>query len=239
MSEERILVTSHAPRIEATEDAKRHIAPGYGWASSNWSGYALGGADGSYHSITGDWIVPAVKRSLRPTYSAAWIGIDGFNNGNLIQAGTEQDFLYGKARYSAWWEILPAASITIPEPVDAGDHMYSSIVNNNDGTWSISLENKTKGWTFVTIQAYSGPGASAEWIMEAPMVNSHLAKLADYGQTVFNPGTINGGNPDLVKSDGGIMIQRRKQVSTPSYPDSDTDGFRMAYGAITPLPNRA
>ena len=84
------------------------------------------------------------------------------------------------------------------------------------------------------MQAYSGPGTSAEWIEEAPTIGGHVATLAHYGQTTFNPGTVNGGNPSLVVSDGGVMIQRRTQVSTPSLPDSDTDGFNVAYGSTAP-----
>ena len=30
------------------------------------------------------------------------------------------------------------------------------------------------------------------------------------------------------------MIQRNRQVSTPSAPDGDTDGFNMAYGSKAP-----
>jgi hypothetical protein len=30
------------------------------------------------------------------------------------------------------------------------------------------------------------------------------------------------------------MVQKRVQVSTPSSPDGDTDGFNMAYGSTAP-----
>lgn len=204
----------------------------YGWASSNWSGYAVDTS--TYSAITGQWVVPAVSRTKGPTYSSSWIGIDGFNNSNLIQTGTEQDYSSGSAQYYAWWEILPAAETEIPDPVSAGDHMSASIVNDGNGDWTITLKDTTQGWTFSTVQAYSGPGTSAEWIEEAPTIGGHVATLAHYGQTTFNPGTVNGGNPSLVVSDGGVMIQRRTQVSTPSLPDSDTDGFNVAYGSTAP-----
>ena len=204
----------------------------YGWASSNWSGYALDTS--TYSAITGQWVVPTVSRTKGPTYSSSWIGIDGFNNSNLIQTGTEQDYASGGAQYYAWWEILPAAETEISYPVAAGDHMSASIVNDGNGDWTITLTDITQNWTFSTVQAYSGPGTSAEWIEEAPTIGGHVATLAHYGQTTFNPGTVNGGNPGLVTADGGVMIQRRTQVSTPSVPDSDTDGFNVAYGSTAP-----
>jgi Peptidase A4 family len=91
--------------------------------------------------------------------------------------------------------------------------------------------------TFSTVQTYTGPQTSAEWIEEAPSVGGRIAPLANYGQTTFDPGTlVNGINPGLTASDGGVMIQKGIQVSTDSNPDSDTDGFNMAYGATAPSP---
>ncbi|KYP79273.1 G1 family glutamic endopeptidase [Ferroacidibacillus organovorans] len=227
---------SHAPRISLRlPKATKSSTTSFGWASSNWSGYAITG--GPYNSITGSWTVPTVQPSSRSTYSSSWIGIDGFNNSSLIQTGTEQDYYNGKAHYNAWWEILPAAETVITPssyPVNPGDQMYADIQNLGGGTWSIEIQDKTQGWTFTTNQAYSGPQTSAEWIQEAPTVGGTVAKLANYGQTTFNPGTVNGVNPGLVTADGGVMIQHNIQVSTPSVPDSDTDGFNVAYGSTSP-----
>ncbi len=180
--------------------------------------------------------MPTVTRSHGNTYSSSWIGIDGFNNSDLIQTGTEQDVsANGLTNYYAWWEILPASETTISSmTIQPGDHMSASINNNGNGTWTISLTDNTTGQSFSTTQTYTGPARSAEWIMEAPEVGGHISTLANYAQTTFNPGTVNGANPGLVTTDGGIMIQHKKQVSTPSVPDSDTDGFNIAYGPTAP-----
>jgi len=209
-------------------------SPTYGWSSSNWSGYAL--SNGTYHSITGQWVVPTVAPAKGSTYSSSWIGIDGFNDSDLIQTGTEQDYTSGSAQYYAWWEILPAAETEIADPVAPGDTMSASIVDNGNGTWTITLQDVTQGWTFTTVQAYDGPATSAEWIEEAPTIGNRIATLAHYGELPFNPGTVNGGNPDLVTSEGGVMIQNRKQVSTPSVPNTEGNGFNLAYGATAPAP---
>ncbi len=221
----------NAPRIRAKSSAP---TGSYGWSSSNWSGYAVTGS--TYNSITGSWVVPTVSSPRGTEYSSCWIGIDGFNNSDLIQTGTEQDASSnGSTSYSAWWEILPAAETPISSmTIHPGDHMSASIVNNNNGTWTITLNDNTTGQSFTTTQAYSGPAQSAEWIMEAPTVGGRVATLAHYGQATFDPGTVNGTNPGFTSSDGGVMIQHNKQVSTPSNPDSDTDGFNVAYGSTAP-----
>ena len=180
-------------------------------------------------------LIVIVQPSKGSTYSSSWIGIDGFNNSSLIQTGTEQDYYNGSTHYDAWWEILPAAETVITNMiVKPGDHMTASIKNDGNGDWTITINNVTENESFTTTQAYSGPAESAEWIQEAPTIGGHVATLANYGQTTFDPGTVNGGNPGLVIADGGVMIQHRKQVSTPSAPDSDTDGSNVAYGSTAP-----
>ncbi len=220
----------HAPRV-------RVALPGgtgaLGWTSSNWSGYAI--TSSTFTSVTGSWIVPTVTRSKKATYSASWTGIDGFNNSNLIQAGTGQDYAQGRASYYAWWEILPAPETRIGSlTIRPGDHVTASISKGSGSSWTIKVTDDSTGQSFTTTQTYTGPGSSAEWIEEAPTVGGHQATIANYGQTTFDPGTANGKNPGLVAKDGGVLVQNGRQVSTPSNPDGDTDGFNIAYGSIAP-----
>ncbi|MFB5188968.1 G1 family glutamic endopeptidase [Alicyclobacillus fastidiosus] len=233
------VVISNAPRQPLTPNSS--LAPNakgvlnYGWSASNWSGYAVTGS--TYNDITGDWVVPTVSATSKSTYSSTWIGIDGFNNSDLIQTGTEQDYVNGKAQYDAWWEILPAAETVITTmAVYPGDHMTAHIHNNGNGTWTITLNDTTRNETFSTTKSYSGPGTSAEWIQEAPEINGKIATLAHYGETTFDPDTVNGVNPGLTSSESGYMVQNNVTVSVPSNPDSDTDGFNVEYGSTQPAP---
>lgn len=221
----------HHPRIALKPD-RTH---GAGWASSNWSGYALTGT--GFKTVTAQWKVTAVSRSRRATYSSEWVGIDGYNNSNLIQTGTEADYYNGSAHYDAWWEILPAAETVIPTiSVQPGDEMSATIKQASGSSWTITITDERTNQTFTTNRTYTGPQTSAEWIEEAPSLGGSVATLANYGLATFDPGTVNGGNPHLTATDGGVMIQRGGQVSTPSNPDSDTDGFNAAYGSTAPSP---
>jgi hypothetical protein len=223
----------HAPRVPAA--AAAHGTSALGWSSSNWSGYAITGS--GFSSITGQWKVPGVSRSRKATYSSNWVGIDGFNNSSLIQTGTESDYYSGSAHYDAWWEILPAAETVIPSmTVSPGDTMSATITKGSGSSWTITIHDTTRGTSFSTVQTYTGAQTSAEWIEEAPSVGGRVAPLANYGTATFDPGTVNGGNPGLVTGDGGAMVQKGVQVSTPSNPDSDTDGFSARYGSTAPAP---
>jgi hypothetical protein len=218
-------------------------ASAVGWASSNWSGYSA--TRSVYTAVSGSWTVPAVQRSGKPSYSAAWTGIDGFNNGSLIQTGTEQDYYNGSGHYAAWWTTSAQGFLeqVISQPVQPGDSMTATITKAKSGSsWTITLADTTENWTFTKTVTYTGPGASAEWIIEAPTVGGRTAPLANYtSPTTFDHGTVNGNrNPALVVSDGGELVagsgRHAEVVSIPSRPDSDTDGFNMAYGAVAPSP---
>jgi len=211
-----------------------------GWLSTNWSGYAITGSSGAFSAVTGCWLVPTVPVSSPDSFSSSWIGIDGFSNTDLIQTGTTQESFEGSLFYSAWWEILPADSMRFGT-VYPGDSVCASVTEGSGGNWTIALQDRTDGINFSTVQAYSGPQDSAEWIMERPEVcapDCELSTLADYGEMTFDPGTVNGGNPGLTASDGGEMLLTYPGgpiVSTPSGPDGDTDGFNVAYGSVPPL----
>ena len=224
-------VLVHHPRI-----GHGQAAGNLGWQSSNWSGYAVTGS--GFTSVTGAWKVQSVSATKKASYSSQWVGIDGFNNGSLIQTGTESDWVRGSARYDAWWEILPAAETVIPSlPVRPGDGMSASVRSNGNGTWTITISDTTTGGSFTTVQSYSGPQTSAEWVEEAPTVGGRIAQLAHYASPqTFDPGTVNGANPKLTAADGGEMIQGGAVVSIASDPDSDTDGFNMARSSTQPSP---
>jgi len=229
----------HAPRIPGPMPTTRPgaVAVIREWSSKNWSGYALTGT--GFTQVTGTWRVPRVqvprKRHYRKnTFSSSWVGIDGFGDSSLIQAGTEQDWVNGKAFYQVWWEVLPAAETPITSmAIRPGDEVAVSITGGTPD-WAITVADVTTSQSFTTLQAYSGPETSAEWIQEAPTIGRHVATLAPDTTVTFDGGTLNGANPGLVSTEAGAMFKGRHQISTPSSPDSERDGFAVAYGAIAP-----
>lgn len=206
-----------------------------GWTSGNWSGYA--GTTTAATSVVGQWQVPKVTKTTGNTFSSTWIGIDGFNNLDLIQTGTEQDWSGGKAVYRAWWEILPAAETVIPSiTVHPGDMFSATITKGTGTTWTIHITDTTTGKSFSINKNYAGPGTSVEWIQEAPEVNGSIATLAHYGKTFFINCGFDGVNIAFTAGNRGVMIQGGKHVSTPSKPSVEGNGFAVQYGAKTPAP---
>jgi len=99
--------------------------------SSNWAGYAVSGT--TYRSVSGTWTQPAAScasaRSSQ-TASAFWVGLGGDSDATnaLEQTGTEADCAAnGLATYSAWYELVPAASAKAPLKISAGDRISASV----------------------------------------------------------------------------------------------------------------
>jgi len=208
-----------------------------GWASSNWSGYAV--VNGPYTAVTGHWTVPTVTRTKSNTYSAAWIGIGGFNTADLIQTGTEQDFVNGQPEYAAWWTTSDQgyAEQPIDATINAGDQIDASIVNHGGDSWTMTLSDGGKNILNLPLN-FTSSESSAEWIMEAPGIGGRTAPLANYGTNeLFDPGTVNGKNSaGFADTDAGILIQKSAIVSIPSFPDPTKDGFAISYGSQQPSP---
>jgi hypothetical protein len=220
------------PVIHAATPAGVRSAGGLGWYSSNWAGYAV--AAGPYRSVSGQWTVPAVIPTGRSSYSAQWVGVDGVSSVALIQAGTEVNFVNGMAHYSAWWEILPVPAVSIRTlTVRPGDVISVTIARISSGRWRITLKDSRTG-SFSTIRGYAGPGASAEWIEEAPVVGSRIPPLASHAPVTFDNATVNGAMAQLSAADAGAMIRRGMLVDTPSAPDADGNGFVVAQQATQP-----
>jgi hypothetical protein len=110
--------------------------------STNWSGYAVTGS--SFTSAKGSWIVPSVNCSKTPnTYSAFWVGIDGYSSDSVEQTGTISQCDGTTAQYYAWYEFYPNPSYEITSvPVSPGN-VISASVTYSDSKFTTTITNGT------------------------------------------------------------------------------------------------
>jgi hypothetical protein len=167
---------SKGPMVANTTD---NIAVG---KSTNWSGYAItGGA--TLTKVEGAWIVPTVNNQFGISgdgYMSEWVGIDGdCSCDDLIQDGTEQDWVGGTPGYYAWIEFIPEAELEVSSfPISPGDvmQMYSwesvsgGVVQGN--YYYADINTQLSGSASLTIPAGTTfSGKSAELIVEKTQVN--------------------------------------------------------------------
>jgi hypothetical protein len=180
--------------VSVTETAPARVA--------HWSGYIIGlgtlqNKSEGVSSITGTWIVPEIKYSENNTYSSVWVGVGGYGEPSLIQAGTEQHCENGRISYYAWYELLPATIITITTvEISPGDQVTTSItlVDDVKNSWLIALVDQTTGESFQKTVIYDSTRQTAEWVVERPTVNNQVSTLANFNQATLTDcsTTING-----------------------------------------------
>jgi hypothetical protein len=214
--------------------------------SNNWFGYNQGTLEQGgkqFNSITGDWVVPTATQHTagQDEASSDWIGIGGgcidaactVGDNTLIQTGTEQDVSGGSASYSAWYELIPAPSLTITSlAVHPGDHMHASISETIAGAnvWNITLQDVTTGKSFSTTVPYTSTHATAEWIEETPLTfgtgGAGLAALPNLSNVPFSAATTNGATAGLKASEEIQLVDSTgKVIGTPSAPNASANGF--------------
>ena len=167
----------HAPVII------RHRA-GTSTTSTNWSGYAVTGANGSVTNVEGSWIVPTVTcPSSTNQYASFWIGIDGYDSNTVEQIGTDSDCQNGTGTYYAWYEFYPHFSYNIPMRVNPGDTIRAQ-VSNSGGTFTVTITDGSQKFT-IAQKMPNAKTSSAEWIAEAPYSGGVLP-LSDFGTVNFS-----------------------------------------------------
>jgi len=164
--------------------------------SSNWAGYALD-APAPFTNVSGAWIQPAATCTAgTPTFSAFWVGLGGSSPASqaLEQVGTQADCSpNGRVTYGIWYELVPAAPVTVKLPLKAGDAIAASVAVSGK-TVSIRITNVTqKKRTFAKRLVMTSPPpdlSSAEWVAEAPSACTSagacsVLPLADFGGVTF------------------------------------------------------
>jgi hypothetical protein len=140
--------------------------------STNWAGYAVHRSGIHFRSVSATWTQP--RASCIPgtrSYSSYWVGLGGYSKRSaaLEQIGTELDCkASGKMRSTAWYELVPAPSMTLHMSVHPGDVMKARVVVVGHRV-VLSLDDVTRGHHFKrTFHARRVDMTSAEWIVEAP-----------------------------------------------------------------------
>lgn len=141
--------------------------------TSNWAGYIAQGSVGQFTSVTGSWVEPKVTCAgphPKKDLFAPWIGIDGGGNGSetVEQTGVQAYCATGSPVYSAWYEMYPQNPVYYTNPVSAND-VFDASVTESAGTFTLKLEDVTKGWTKTTTATTDGAVEStAEAVVESP-----------------------------------------------------------------------
>ena len=177
------------------------------FTNNAWSGGILKEPRG-WNTVVGHWVIPTVSEPEQPAgvggiwNSSSWIGLDGVDTDDLLQAGIEQMIdANGNPSYVAWYEwYSPIKNTNSPAyivqtkiqnfPINKGDQVYCSVQYINNKAGLIKFTNETTGKSIAPITLTPPPGAtlsgtSIEWVMEAPDGGYPHTSLPSFTQLVF------------------------------------------------------
>jgi len=173
--------------------------------SNNWSGWVdyagSGPFTGNNSFIFGEWVEPFAQQNTGKCtggweYSSQWVGFDGYNSGDVLQAGSEADaYCSGNSKqtqYDLWTEWYPYSESAISNfPISPGDligvEVWYTTASTHGGAYLIDYT--TKQFTTIGFNPPSGTtyvGSSAEWIVEAPTISGGISALINYTAVPWN-----------------------------------------------------
>jgi len=160
--------------------------------SYNWAGYVDIGARGTFTHAAGSWAVPAVTTcGAEDQIMSNWIGLDGWNDNSVEQAGTTSWCYEGTATYFTWYEMYPGPAIEVGKSVHPGDQIRTSIARSGANYTLVVTDSTHPAASFThkaTCALTKCLDTSAEWIVERPAFAIGVAPLADYGTWALTGG---------------------------------------------------
>jgi hypothetical protein len=220
------------------------------FASENWSGYAATGNNGSFTSVSSTWVQPALNCAALPkinSYSAYWVGLDGFSDQTVEQIGTEANCINDTASYSAWFEMYPQNPYEVPfgMSIAPGNSITASVKYNpaaytvirgrqrllSYASYSLTLTNNStnKSYTAKITSRYNYGRSSAEVITEAPYSNGTLP-LSDFGVVNYTNSLANNLPLGIFANLQEIVMDNPAgMISTPSPFDSTNKNFNVTW----------
>lgn len=214
--------------------------------SDNWSGYAAATSltnpqKGSVSYVKGTWNVPSLTKTTNDSFTAIWVGIDGYTSPTVEQLGTEHDWINGNPSYYAWFEMYPLDSFEISGfPLNVGDSITASVKYEDNNVFTLTIMNNTQKKFYTVPHSHTTSAAaqrsSAEWIVEAPFLNNVLP-LSHFSQINFTECTtiINNFNGVLGyhgwQQDAITMINDTSNIrkAIPSALTPDAKGFSVVW----------
>lgn len=171
------------------------------------------------NTVYGEWFIPNVTPIPNEPSGGQtvgfWVGIDGFTNGQVLQAGTAATVTGNTTANWVWTEWYPLPPIQVTNfPINPGDYITVLVCAPQPDHGFCSMLNKTTNQaTSIGITNPNGvtsAGASAEWIVEGvssilPVFSTVVFQNCSAG-TKDHTFNTKGGIPTEITGTGGANL---------------------------------
>ncbi len=189
----------------------------------NWAGYV------SDTSSTGNTVNASsadfnVSRASG-TDTASWVGIGGFNGGNLAQTGVDDSQL------ESWYEFYPSPPVFLYR-VNSGDSMYGTVSLDSDtGNWYVDIQDFTTNQYYANEFSFNPDQTTADWIVEV-QTNGPVSRFSPVNFSQATWGDQNNSSLPMTSSDGNLtsvtLQSPVRGAVCPSGVGSDGESFSLA-----------
>jgi hypothetical protein len=151
------------------------------FSPSGWAGAVVPVSQLNYNppepvnTVYGEWFIPNItpipNEPPQGQTVGFWVGIDGYTNGQVLQAGSAATISGTNVEYWVWTEWFPISAIKITNfPIKPGDYITVLVCAPQPDHGFCSMLNKTTNQaTSIGINNPANTtsiGATAEWIVE-------------------------------------------------------------------------
>ncbi len=172
---DRTLLSHRSRRqIKKVHDG-RFVPSGWGGIVTQTSAFGFSPAEPA-NTVYAEWMVPSMQPDFdnptTPMTVGFWVGLDGFTNNQVLQAGTAATVTGSSISYWPWFEWFPDAPVKITNfPISPGDLVTVLVCAQTPTSGFVSMLNRTTGVTTsagipLAKGVSSSLGATAEWIVE-------------------------------------------------------------------------
>jgi Peptidase A4 family len=189
--------------------------------SLNWAGAVITNyAPLSAVSVAAQWQIAWVwpGSSGFPEILSTWVGMDGFENTDVLQAGSDQIFDGPTETATLWFEWYPNASVDITNmPVGPGDTITCVVTATGPGSGTALFSVNGVTGSSISFGIPGGAeffGSSAEFIAERPTMGGNFVSLPAYSEVVLSM-------ISATLSDGSTMNLANNPISLTMMDDND------------------
>src|SRR2546426_5464783 len=157
--------------------------------SSNWSGYLVKTCIGCVYDVQASVKIPHFTCPKLNAIAAFWVGIDGSGSNSVEQVGVIDDCTARRCGFYAFWEWYPIRGYTHEGAYVQENDTLILEVKFEGHEFTGTINDVTQGWTYTDTNQTVVPDAqrlSAEWIVEAPLVDGTIVPLADFDKAYFS-----------------------------------------------------
>jgi len=171
---DRVMAKRKRPVITQKADGKSFSPSGWGGIVTQVKNLGFNPPE-PVVSVYGEWFIPNITPVANEPNQAEtvgfWVGIDGFGNNQVLQAGMAATITGNNVQYWVWTEWYPLLPIRVNNfPIKPGDYITVLVCANQPNHGFCSMLNKTTNQAIsigITPPANTNSiGASAEWIVE-------------------------------------------------------------------------